>query len=50
MRKVYGKGINFAAQINPTRKNLNKYYEIEPLTNIKIKNLNCGYLQSYYLL
>jgi len=29
MKKVFGKGINFAAQINPSRINLSAYQPIE---------------------
>lgn len=50
MRKVFGKGINFAAQINSSRKNIPTYQPIEELSGVPIKNLNCGYLQTYYLL
>lgn len=50
MRKVFGKGINFAAQINSSRKNILTYEPIEEISGVSIKNLNCGYLQTYYLL
>ncbi len=50
MRKVFAKGINFGAQINSSRKNIPTYQPIEELTGVPIKNLHCGYLQTYYLL
>ncbi len=50
MRKVFGKGINFAAQINSSRKNIPTYQPLEELSGVPIKTLNCGYLQTYYLL
>ena len=50
MKTIYGRGLNLAAQINSSRKNISSFTQITELEGYPIKELGCGYLQSYFYL